>query len=599
MWLVVATVAAGGGDVAFAVQLIEALASRGPRRLVLCVCAQATAEPHAAAERILNGLSPAGRACVAAVRASKRTRDSAEPVCDWRVLNSMLDTRGLSLQGVLQGPLRCFDNGHAAAAALCSPLLSTDGPIPLLTVREFGQSAFCPPCPALSSGCWSSRDAWAAAPSKHIDVSAGLLADRELGVFRISMPPASDGARVCVSPACAAVAGGAGAAGRPDAAAAEGTSGGFAARHDGTPRLPYIVGYFRTERHCRQLGRLSAAFLRLSSMSAAVAARAADSAVVGAASGAGTAGSDSFGIGAAGSAADGATARVASFSTAAQAVVVLMPFVTDAAFAAFCSGLADVGITTMPFHAAAAAAADATGGGGAASAAGDVALPLAAQVSFGSERLASFSVAAPVIRSWACSLPAATAASPRSITIHVIDTHAVRLPTQYFRCLLAGASAAIVTGDASLNEALCCASAPWQTDDGSTDAERLLGLPFWYSAEPHKRDVDVGLRAAFASAPTSKSIIALRQLLDAKVTPRSELAAGEASADDPMWSRLCEALYQKPGLPSGGCIIADTAGAPGTLWTALQQQFAAAATALLSRSGCLGERILCLVDSAE
>lgn len=566
MWLILATVAAGGGDVAFAVQLIEAIATRGPKRLLVCVCAQSSAEPAAAVEGILNGLLPTGKACVVAVRAAKRARDAAEPVSDWRVLITDFDFGGLSVRGVLQGPLRCFDNGQAAAAALCSPFPLAERPIPLLTVREFGQAAFCPPCPALSGGCWAPRDAWAAAPSKHLDVSSGLLPDCELGVFRIGMPSASDGARICIAQAPAASTEAGGAAGQLDAAAAAGASRSVALI--GLPQLPYIVGYFRTERHCRQLGRLTAAFLRLSRMPARAAAEAAGThaAAAGASSGGG------------GSA---APASAVECATAAQSVVVLTPFVTEAAFAAFRSGLADVGVAS----AAGAAAAGTVEAAGAASPAGE-ARPWSAHISCGSEKIAHASI----VRSWACSLPDAIV-SAESVTIHLLDTHAVRLSMQHFRCLLAGAAGAIVTGDASLNEALCCASAPADADGTAL----LKGLPFWYSAEPHKRDVDIGLRAAVAAEAVSRPIIALWDLLDAKTM----LKAGDEAAVAPKWMGLCEVLHPSAplaGLSSDCGSITLSAGASDTRWTALQQSFAAVASALLKRHGNLGERILCLID---
>jgi hypothetical protein len=67
--------------------------------------------------------------------------------------------------------------------------------------------------------------------------------------------------------------------------------------------------------------------------------------------------------------------------------------------------------------------------------------------------------------------------APVAVTLTTVDVFALRLPLPAFRALLAGADAAVVTGDATLNEALA------------------YGLPCWYAPEGHKAGVDASLRA--------------------------------------------------------------------------------------------------------
>jgi hypothetical protein len=66
--------------------------------------------------------------------------------------------------------------------------------------------------------------------------------------------------------------------------------------------------------------------------------------------------------------------------------------------------------------------------------------------------------------------------STRALTLRLVSLPSLALPIAGFRVLLSCAAAAVVTGDASLNEALC------------------FGVPFWYSCEPHKIGVQEALK---------------------------------------------------------------------------------------------------------
>jgi hypothetical protein len=70
-----------------------------------------------------------------------------------------------------------------------------------------------------------------------------------------------------------------------------------------------------------------------------------------------------------------------------------------------------------------------------------------------------------------------------AISLLIADTAALDISMTAFRSLLKGAEGAIVTGDSSFNEVVAV-----------TGPSHAAAVPFWYSCEPHKRDVDAGLR---------------------------------------------------------------------------------------------------------
>jgi hypothetical protein len=75
----------------------------------------------------------------------------------------------------------------------------------------------------------------------------------------------------------------------------------------------------------------------------------------------------------------------------------------------------------------------------------------------------------------------------REMRLHLVDSTHLRLPPASFRRLLARAAAAVVCGDASLNEAICA------------------GTPFWFSADGHKifseAELEGLVRSLAASSP--------------------------------------------------------------------------------------------------
>ena len=91
------------------------------------------------------------------------------------------------------------------------------------------------------------------------------------------------------------------------------------------------------------------------------------------------------------------------------------------------------------------------------------------------------------------------------------------LPPMAFQALLATAACAVVTGDATVNEALC------------------FGVPFWYSAEPHKvffeRDLQGCARGVvkrvweFLASPTAGAWEAVQLALPPSPLPSQALRA--------------------------------------------------------------------------
>lgn len=474
----------------------------------------------------------------------RRKGSTAEAVTEWQRLpeSAASELRPLSIAAVVQGPLRCFDTGSIAAATVLGPEVAVDGAIPLLTVREFGQSAF---CQAMSAA----EDPWAAAPLRHLDLSSGLSAARELGIFRINMPPAMRGPRISVASTAEPLAAHAGVS----ILGVDAATGKSSLCRETRP-LPYLVGYFRTERHCRQLGRLVGAFAKMSCTVLEPPARALAEDIT---SGIGTASVQASacvvgGAGAAGSTDHGST------SCAEDCVVVFMPFLTEAAFSALCNGLADVGISAVT-HCTSAIT------------------PLEAATSSLYSAHLNFDctehVESKVVRTQSFS-----SLDGRSLMVHVLDMHSVKLPMQQFRRLLAGAAAAVVTGDASLNEALCCGIS---SSAGSTDA----GLPFWYSTEPHKRDVDSALRAELKDIGSSdaQAVCALWDLLDSSNVP-------------PLHREL---LYLVEAVRRTSIDAESPDYRKSNAWDRLRFSFSRCTGDLIAKHGHLGGRVVHLINSVS
>jgi len=191
--LFIATCALGGGDVAFASNLLARLVRTFC--VAVAVSAQAGREPDEAASAILQAC-PAAFSAVAAFRLYDRR--SGRLVAPAHTGLRQLAAEAFAPVAIVQGPLRLFDDGHAACAALGFTTTTTPH---LITVREAGQGWFCaPPTPG------------------HTDASSGL-APGELGLFELPL----------------------------------------AAAPSPSPQQAHVVGYFRTPAHGAAFGALVAA----------------------------------------------------------------------------------------------------------------------------------------------------------------------------------------------------------------------------------------------------------------------------------------------------------------------------------------------------
>jgi len=265
--LFVASVAGGGGDVAFAGGVLRALlAADAPplEQLALAVCKQAGGSAAAALLELARDVPAPLLARLASVRLLERAgagaRDArgADAESEARLppaLQELLraprfagggggggtgDDAAAAVIVVLQGPLRVFSSGAEALAAGEDALSAPPPPPPpplslqarLVTVREFGQARFA---------------ALAGSASPHAgdkDVSAGL-ADDELGVFDVMRAEAAEGGGgVALDELLARL---------PAGAAREAVGG--------APRRAFAVGYFRAAGHAVAFGRAVAVAL--------------------------------------------------------------------------------------------------------------------------------------------------------------------------------------------------------------------------------------------------------------------------------------------------------------------------------------------------
>ena len=202
--LYVATIAGGGGDIAFAARVIAALQRRHATVLV-AVLAQGGVCATTAAAALFSDCPPL--CSVECIGSWQRFGVSVQP-SSTAVHTSSTSTPRMTaaraVDAVLQGPLHCFDCAQSACAALGVPASPTAH---WLSLREFGMATMLPPGDAGSA-------------------SAGL-ADGELGVFGLDVIPLPHAATTV------------------------------------TPTDALFVGYFRTGRHGSAFGRLVASVLAL------------------------------------------------------------------------------------------------------------------------------------------------------------------------------------------------------------------------------------------------------------------------------------------------------------------------------------------------
>jgi len=176
--LLVASVAGGHGDVAFAARAARALLEEPEVVLAVCLVKQSAGSGARSLAALVAaagiGRDDGGR--VVALRLLLRQNEGARPAAEDDAASTLLAPSAARLlsegasfapEVVLQCPLKVFASGAAAAAAAGFCGLG-DGTARLVTVREYGQQAFASLCgPALDGD---------------LDVSAGLAHD-ELGVF--------------------------------------------------------------------------------------------------------------------------------------------------------------------------------------------------------------------------------------------------------------------------------------------------------------------------------------------------------------------------------------------------------------------------------
>jgi hypothetical protein len=455
--LFVASVAGGSGDVAFAVSSLAALLDDGPPLLDLAVCKQAGGSPTIALLHIVAACADSRVSLerVGCVRlwtrgADGRPRadalDLGDESCPELLPQGLARALGEPAPAalpsvVLQGPLKVFQ-GRGELAELLPGLLAprrgwsggaTDGGeegarhcCRLVTVREFGQAAFCVQ-PALTLE-----------DDGELDVSAGLGAG-EVGVFALQMPAsgAGDGegwgggragrevldatfagmrgaAAAAAAAASLTLAGGSETRDGDDAAGAAAVASGASPSPTPSPTIPppwdpshpYALGYFRTVRHGAHFGRAVASCL-----------------VRGGHEGGG------------------------------GVFPVFLPAASVHQFVRGLEGFAE----------------------------GRVSARLLGE---GVRDTAPSSLGAVHVRIKGARKSSSLPSSPASgldldldLVLPLVDSLALALPLPTFRLLLARSAVAVVTGDASLNEALA------------------FGVPFWYSAEGHKAGVARDLRA--------------------------------------------------------------------------------------------------------
>lgn len=546
--LIIATVALGGGDISFAANLLTALAERSyatPLTVSLAVCKQAAGSAVDALEWLL--ASTCNAACVPLVSVGAFTRLSASEArssgwevrvdvamhaaCDQRPADAGDGFRGPqdvhSIDGIICGPLRLFDSAAQAFSNLYRDCCGSAGSLPvspcraaasppMITLREFGQARFCrtwPVCtPPLTegvthddahininalpgnfgselTGCCAPIDGRGgycsfapgllsshttvarptATASVHVDVSAGLL-PTEGGIFHIPSSVLLHSAPGGSAPTCGC----------------------------NVALAPYLLAYYRTQTHSLQAGFMAAHVassiaLEFGSVECTC----------------------SCGVRGGG---DRVTLFLLTEITASTLSSLTHGVSRLPQIASVSTQLDDGASIANPFYSFAVApsplAATGCHTGTHGSDVGDGASCDKDGVPVDAHHANACASQAFSLSSHIATL-AVSMVDGRSLQILV--RHVPALPQPHFRALLRGSRAAIVTGDGSLNEAIC------------------LGTPFWYSAEPHKGDVRDGLihrlQAFGAANPTAAAAVAgWWAQLDAVSRPgKSILSSGSRS----------------------------------------------------------------------
>ena len=451
--LYIVTTSQGGGDIAFACNLFRELVESGRnsiRRLAALVCAQSSTDPNEMIRRFQRDVELVPGNVDACIIGASRRHDDAfamDAAASSALINWLTSLPvGTSLR-VVQGPLKLFH--EAKDAQLC--LDSLDDAVRgrsldygLLTIREFGQSAFCSPC---MRPC-------------NVDLSSGL-GDDEVGIFRLPPPEP-----LTVLPTALL---------------------GSLMDSDGgsmSSPLPYFVGYYRTPKHGLQFSRLILAGLASRLMRTTTKSDTANAATVAVTRAVVLASFDSV------------TAECSQYVSAILTGLRCHPWVSSANLITSTDDASTNARITVELNSA------------------QQAIPLC-----------------------------------RILEVDLIDVFSLCLPLHQFRSLLAHCDGAVVTGDATLNEALA------------------FGVPFWYSTEGHKIFVQRSLSQLIASSAEPRLVG-----WQAFVSPLN--TAGESAR----WADLLQ-LGLDGVRDSFQCWSRSVMGSRGTLGEAVVNRLKAVSTA--------------------
>ena len=491
---VIGTVAGGLGDVSFVANLIASVVRDRSVTVDVVVCQQAGGDAATSLQRLCTLLGESGTpSCALGVAYCTYRQPGGSCGRDFFDIGGHAKSPtgpplSVAPSLFLQGPLALFDSaGGAMAALVAADSPSHSAPPRLVTVREFGQGAFC---------------AAAREGALDVDTSAGF-AEGEIGIFRLYSPKL----------ALATTLG-------PSGCGHESRCGPVA-----ISRPRFVVGYFRSRAHYKNFGRLAASvLLPLPTERKQIGADLGDcrSAVV-------------FGPwnNADSDLAD-STQRFAEALREHPSVSSVNVDLSDAIRSEHDCGL-------MPPPWAAGIGVDPPPGG--------------------------------LWEDVATVITVLTAGGVR-IALRLVSLPALSLTAVAFRCLLSHADAAVVTGDASLNEVIC------------------YGVPFWYSCEPHKVATRAALlRLVAAPARSAAFVKAWWSLVDG---PPRGMPVGDAADDRyAAWATLAQAsegsdtaappaqistsevlrhafrdLWENSAAPVAGCglkYIDDTLGVSGWL----------------------------------
>jgi hypothetical protein len=271
-----ATIAAGGGDIAFAMHAIAAMLARG-LQLHVAISAQAGADPIESAYQLARVLEEfdVDVANLREITAGTRVDTSSwKCLVNWKSLAALKEhmhsgagsistpTAGLRAEAslanlfrcVIQGPLRLFESGEAAVQAVHGVVRT----IPMLTIREFGQALF---CSSSVAGLLALQSLPAASLSEassplQMDLMEELRQVAQFAIAHLPSTPSTDlhkNVHIDLSAGCAP--GEIGVFKEHFAFQAAGDRKGVVGSTDAEAAI-YFAGYYRTSRHSRRFAHL-------------------------------------------------------------------------------------------------------------------------------------------------------------------------------------------------------------------------------------------------------------------------------------------------------------------------------------------------------